>query len=115
MTTMRAYYVYILTNPSGTLYTGVTNDLKRRVWEHKQKLVPGFAKRYNVSRLVYFEETSDVYAAISREKQIKAWRREKKVALIESANRDWRDLSVDWFEDQGPFLGSRQDSLLRSE
>ena len=115
MTTMRAYYVYTLTNPSGTLYTGVTNDLKRRVWEYKQKLVSGFAKRYNVSRLVYFEETSDVYAAISREKQIKAWRREKKVALIESVNRDWRDLSADWFEDQGLSLGSRQDSFLRSE
>ena len=112
---MRTYHVYIMTNPSGTLYTGVTNDLKRRTWEHKQELVPGFAKRYNISRLVYFETTSEVYGAISREKQIKAWRREKKVALIESVNRDWRDLSAEWFEDEEHFLDSRQDFSLRSE
>ncbi len=111
---MRTYSVYILTNPSGTLYTGVTNDLKRRVWENTQKLVPGFAKKYNVSRSVYFKESSDVRAALSREKAIKAWRREKKVALIESLNRDWRDLSADWFEEKEPLLDPERDSSLGS-
>ena len=95
---MKQYYVYIMTNRSGTLYTGVTNDLRRRVWQHKQKLVEGFTKRYNIMRLVYFEETPDVNAAIAREKQIKSWRREKKVALIQSGNPGWKDLSEGWFE-----------------
>ena len=89
------YYVYILTNSSRTLYIGVTNDLVRRVYQHRQKLVEGFTKRYNVSWLVYFEQTQDVREAIFREKQIKAWRREKKVELIESFNPQWKDLSVD--------------------
>ena len=96
---MREYYVYILANRSGTLYVGVTNDLERRVVEHKHKLIPGFSRRYHVDRLVYFEATPDVRAAIAREKQIKAWRREKKVALIESKNRDWKDLSAGWFSE----------------
>jgi putative endonuclease len=95
---MRSYYVYIMTSYSGTLYTGMTNDLERRVWEHKQKLVEGFTKRYNVNRLVYFEETPDVEAAIAREKQIKGWVRRKKIELIESVNPEWRDLSADWYE-----------------
>jgi putative endonuclease len=95
---VKQYYVYIMTNRSGTLYTGVTNDLRRRVWQHKQKLVEGFTKRYNITRLVYYEETPDVNAAIAREKQIKGWRREKKVALIESVNSGWKDLSEGWFE-----------------
>jgi putative endonuclease len=95
---VKQYYVYIMTNSSGTLYTGVTNDLRRRVWQHKQKLVEGFTKRYNITRLVYYEETLDVNAAIAREKQIKSWRREKKVALIESENGGWKDLSERWFE-----------------
>ena len=82
-----------MTNASRTLYTGVTNNLERRVHEHKQKLVPGFTNKYNITRLVYFEATSDVQSAIVREKQIKAWRRSKKVALIESANPGWKDLS----------------------
>ena len=89
------YYVYILTNSSRTLYIGVTNDLVRRVYQHRQKLVEGFTKKYNVSWLVYYEQTQDVKAAILREKQIKAWRREKKVELIESFNPQWKDLSVD--------------------
>ncbi len=89
------YYVYILTNSSRTLYIGVTNDLVRRVYQHRQMLVEGFTKKYNVSWLVYYEQTQDVKAAILREKQIKAWRREKKVELIESFNPQWKDLSVD--------------------
>lgn len=92
------YYVYIMTNNSGTLYTGVTNDLVRRVYEHKHKLVPGFTRRYNISRLVYFESTSDVQAALTREKQIKGWARARKLALIESANPMGRDLSEGWYE-----------------
>ena len=91
---MAEYYVYIMTNRSGTLYTGVTNDLKRRVYEHKHKLIPGFTSKYAIDRLVYFDTTPDVRAAIAREKQIKKWRREKKVALIESKNRNWKDLSA---------------------
>jgi putative endonuclease len=89
--------VYILANRSGTLYVGVTNNLLRRFYEHKQKLIPGFTKRYKIDRLMYYEHTPDVGAAIAREKQIKRWRREKKVALIESKNRDWHDLSEGWF------------------
>jgi putative endonuclease len=90
---MKRYYVYIMTNRSGTLYVGVTNDLQRRVWEHKQKLIEGFTKRYNITRLVYYEETPDVTAAIVREKQIKGWLRKKKIAL----NSGWKDLSDGWY------------------
>ncbi len=93
------YYVYIMTNKSGTLYAGVTDDLMRRVHEHKRKLVFGFTARYNITRLVYYEETSDVQAALAREKQIKGWLRAKKVALIESANPKWVDLSMGWYEE----------------
>jgi putative endonuclease len=92
----KQFCVYIMTNKSRTLYTGVTNDLERRVYEHKKKLVPGFTAKYNIDRLVYYEATQDVNAAISREKQIKGWLRAKKIVLIESVNPDWRDLSVDW-------------------
>jgi len=99
---MAEYYVYIMTNRSGTLYTGVTNDLKRRVYEHKHKLIPGFTSKYAIDRLVYFDTTPDVRAAIAREKQIKKWRREKKVALIESKNRNWKDLSAGWFDGMMP-------------
>ncbi len=95
---MKEYYVYIMTNRSGTLYTGVTGDLEARVHQHKQKLVPGFTSRYNITRLVYFESTTDVHAALAREKEIKAWRRDKKTKLIESANPDWRDLSDGWYQ-----------------
>ena len=89
---MADYYVYIMTNEAGTLYTGVTNDLVRRILEHKQKLIPGFTRRYNLTRLVYYEVTPNVRAAIAREKQIKGWLRRKKVALVESMNPEWRDL-----------------------
>ena len=95
---MRQFYVYIMTNHSRTLYTGMTNDLARRVAEHKQKSIPGFTARYNITRLVYYEETTDVRSAIAREKQIKGWVRAKKVALIEAVNPQWRDLSAEWDE-----------------
>jgi putative endonuclease len=87
------YHVYILSNPSGVLYTGVTNHLDRRIAEHKQKLISGFTKKYDVTRLVYFEAYGDVRNAIAREKQIKRWRREKKLALIRRMNPQFRDLS----------------------
>jgi len=91
------YYVYMLTNWNNrVLYTGVTNDLNRRLYEHKYKLIDGFTKKYQVTKLVYFEYTSDVSSAIIREKQIKGWRRVKKDALIEAVNPTWKDLSEDW-------------------
>jgi putative endonuclease len=96
---MSQYFTYILASRSRVLYVGITNDLQRRVYQHKNKLIPGFTCKYNVNRLVYFETTNDVRAAITREKEIKAWRREKKVALIESTNPQWRDLSEDWMVD----------------
>ena len=92
---MQQYYVYIMTNRSDTLYTGVTNNLERRVYEHKHGLVEGFTKKYNLTMLVYYETTDDV-SAIAREKQIKGWLRSKKIALIESGNPQWRDLSEGW-------------------
>jgi putative endonuclease len=86
-------YVYILTNRHNTvLYTGVTSDLKKRVWEHKQHLVEGFTKRYNVEKLVYYEAIDDVASAIAREKQIKAGSRQKKIDLVNGLNSQWRDL-----------------------
>jgi putative endonuclease len=89
------YYVYILTNWNNrVMYVGVTNDLARRLYEHKNKLVKGFTSRYNVHKLVYFEQTTDVYAAIAREKEIKAWRREKKNRLVESKNPNWEELDI---------------------
>ena len=95
---MKEYYVYLMTNSSKTLYTGVTDSLLRRVYEHKNKLIEGFTKKYNITRLVYYETTSDVRAAIQREKQIKGWLRNKKIALIEVANPEWQDLSEGWYE-----------------
>lgn len=90
---MRNYYVYILTNKKqGTLYIGVTNNLKRRVYEHKNDLVNGFAKKYNLKNLVYYEITSDVNSAIAREKKLKKWNREWKIDLIEKMNPEWKDL-----------------------
>jgi putative endonuclease len=96
----KQWYVYILTNNSSTLYVGVTNDLERRVYEHKQKLVPGFTSQYNVSQLVYYEVYDRPIDAIEREKQLKNWRREKKVALIRAENPRWLDLAADWFGDE---------------
>lgn len=83
---MTKYYVYIMTNASRRLYTGVTGDLQRRVYEHRNKLAPGFTQKYNLTWLAYYEITSDVSAAISRKKQIKGWLRSKKLALVESMN-----------------------------
>ena len=92
---MKDYYVYILTNEYNTiLYVGVTNDLIRRVYEHKQKLVDGFTKKYNVDKLVYYEHTTDVYSAITREKQIKSYRRAKKIDLVNSTNPEWNELNI---------------------
>jgi putative endonuclease len=93
----RFYYVYILTNRSKTLYTGVTGNIEKRIFEHKHGLTPGFASRYKVDRLVYFERFGDIQAAIAREKQIKGLLRLKKVALVVSMNPEWKDLSEGWF------------------
>ncbi|MDH3816106.1 MAG: GIY-YIG nuclease family protein [Acidobacteriota bacterium] len=90
---MPQYYVYIMASQSGVLYTGVPNDLNRRVAEHREGLIPGFTRKYKVNRLVYYESMQDVNAAIAREKQIKRWRREKKVKLIETTNRNWNDVA----------------------
>jgi len=96
---MKNYYVYIMTSPSGTLYTGMTSNLVRRVYEHKQRLVDGFTKKYNVTRLAYYEQTSDVQTALAREKEMKKWRRSKKIALIKSINPKWQDLSAGWYDE----------------
>jgi putative endonuclease len=85
-----------MASKSRVLYVGVTNNLQRRVEQHKQKLVEGFTHKYNVTRLVYYEMTNDVRAALAREKQIKSWRRSKKIELIESVNPTWQDLSEEW-------------------
>jgi putative endonuclease len=90
---MQQYYVYIMTNQHNpVLYTGVTNDLMRRIFEHKEKLIDGFTKRYNLAKLVYYEVLSNAEAAIKREKQIKGGSRKKKVDLIKSMNPEWKDL-----------------------
>jgi len=93
---MKHYYTYMMASRSRVLYTGVTSDLQRRVDEHKHKVLPGFTSRYNVTRLVYFEVFTDILEAIAREKQIKGWLRAKKVALIESVNPEWENLSAGW-------------------
>lgn len=93
---MNQYYIYIMANNSKTLYTGVTNNLNRRVYEHKNKLIQGFTFKYNITTLVYFEIFNDINQAIAREKQIKGWLRSKKINLIESVNPEWNDLSQEW-------------------
>ncbi|NLI65841.1 MAG: GIY-YIG nuclease family protein [Tissierellia bacterium] len=91
------YYVYIMTNWNNKLlYTGVTNNLERRVYEHRNKLIKGFTYKYNVNKLVYYDCTDDVNSAIAREKQIKGWTRQKKNALVESMNPEWKDLSLEF-------------------
>jgi len=90
------YYVYILASRSRRLYVGLTSDLERRVAQHKTKAIPGFTSRYNIDRLVWFECTSDAHTATERERQLKNWRREKKVRLIEAENAEWEDLAADW-------------------
>ena len=92
------YCVYILSNWNNqVIYIGVTNNLERRLYEHKNKLIDGFTKKYNIDKLVYFEETADVKSAIEREKQLKGWIRERKNSLINSVNPDWKDLSISWY------------------
>jgi putative endonuclease len=88
----------MLASKSRHLYIGVTNNLERRLFEHKSKLREGFTKRYNIDRLVYFEQTEDVLSAITREKQLKSWNRSKKIALVESVNPTWEDLSAEWYK-----------------
>jgi len=90
--TMREYFVYIMASRSGVLYTGVTNNLERRVRQHKAGEVPGFTSKYRVTKLIYFERYTEVKEAIAREKEIKGWRRAKKITLIEDLNPDWTDL-----------------------
>ena len=102
----RTYYVYLLASKSRRLYVGVTNNLERRLFEHKSKKIDGFTKQYNIDRLVHFEQTSDILNAIAREKQIKGWNRSKKISLIEAGNPGWEDLAADWYQ---------ADSSLRSE
>ena len=93
---MRNSYVYIMTGRSDVLYTGISATLEKRVSEHKTKAIDDFTKRYNLTTLVYYESHEDITAAIAREKQIKGWTRAKKIALIESVNPHWRDLSEEW-------------------
>ena len=110
MRTAYNFYVYMMTNRwKSVLYTGVTNNLETRVWQHKNRVKEGFTKRYNCDRLVYFELYQDVRDAIVRETQIKKWSRAKKDALIAPTNPEWRDLSEGWFAHEAG------DSSLRSE
>ncbi len=96
---MKNCYVYILSNRSKTLYIGVTGDLQRRIYEHRQKLIDGFTKKYNLTSLVYFETFNNMQGAIQKEKQLKNWHREWKTNLIESTNPGWKDLSEDFNSD----------------
>ncbi|HUT29293.1 MAG TPA: GIY-YIG nuclease family protein [Sedimentisphaerales bacterium] len=98
MGSQQQFYVYIMTNRSGTLYTGLTNELKRRVCQHKQKSVEGFSKKYNIDRLLYFETFGDIRSAIAAEKTIKGRLRKKKIALINQTSPHWHDLSADWYD-----------------
>jgi putative endonuclease len=93
---MKNYYIYILTNKSKILYIGVTNNLNRRVYEHKNKLIEGFTKKYNLDELVYFEVFNNIEDAIRREKQLKNWHRQWKMNLVESVNKEWKDLSLEF-------------------
>ncbi len=109
---MKSFAVYMMASESGVLYIGMTNHLDRRVFEHQNKLVPGFSSRYNVRKLVYFELFGRAGAAIAREKELKGWLRKRKIALIESVNPTWRDLSAE----RGPVTRHserREESLRR--
>ena len=106
------YYVYILASLSGTLYIGITDNLERRMVEHKAGLIPGFTKQYGVTRLVYFDVYNNVRNAIRREKQLKGWRREKKIALIRSKNPSWKDLAKPWYESRGPSTRDRDKAAV---
>lgn len=110
------YFVYLMNSASRrALYTGVTSDLHKRVWQHKTHLLDGFSDQYNCTRLVYHEKFFTIDAAIEREKQIKRWRREKKEKLVESMNPEWRDLAAEWYETQGPSTHARRLALARDD
>jgi len=94
---MATFYVYIMSSKSRVLYIGITNNLRRRVWEHKNGLCSGFTRDYKIHRLVYFERFQYVRNAIYREKQLKGWLRKRKIALIEAVNPTWEDLAAEWF------------------
>ena len=114
----RRYYVYVMANLARTLYVGVTNDIQRRVFQHKQRQFAGFTAKYGLTRLVYFEETDRIQAALAREKQLKSWLRQRKIEQIESVNPAWGDLAAGWYESDQPRDKSypkSTDSSLRSE
>ena len=104
---MKTFHVYILASRARTLYTGVTSNLVRRVYQHRQMLFGGFTTKYHITRLVYFESTRNARAAVAREKEVKGWSRATKAQMIESVNPEWRDLAVGWFEQ-----GKMRDSSL---
>jgi putative endonuclease len=108
---MKHYYVYVMSNKSRRLYTGITSKLQKRVFEHKNKVLDGFTARYNFDVLVYHEEFSQVASAITREKEIKSWNREKKLRLILAENPDWEDLSLEW--EQDPSWAAMPDAEFR--
>ena len=96
----KSYYVYILTNKKhGTLYIGITGNLERRIYEHKMKFIDGFSKKYNLTKLVHYEETDEITIAIEREKRMKKWYRKWKIELIEKDNPQWIDLAEDWYDE----------------
>ncbi len=111
----KQFFVYIMTNgpKSAVLYTGITGNLSHRVWQHKNKLTPSFTSRYNLTRLVYYERFFYPDAAINREKEIKGWRRSKKIKLIESMNPRWDDLAKDWEHVYKPGLAADQQEIPR--
>jgi methylglutaconyl-CoA hydratase len=112
---MRRYYVYIMASKSRVLYTNITNDIRRRVWEHKTDLTPGFTSDYKVHRLVYFENFKYAHNAITREKRIKGWLRHKKIALIDSVNPTWEDLSEQWFNNRKQVLRFAQNDKFQND
>jgi putative endonuclease len=113
MTKQHSYWTYIMASVSRVIYVGVTNDLERRVWDHKQGAVEGFTKRYNCTKLVWFEEFREIRDAIACEKRIKGLLRARKIVLIEEKNPYWRDLSESWYQEAKP--KNDRDSSLRSE
>jgi len=95
---MKTFYTYIMASNSGTLYVGMTNNIKNRVYQHKHHLIPGFTDKYNIENLLYIETFPDALSAINREKQLKSWSRKKKINLIDSKNPTWTDLAENWYK-----------------